>query len=390
MFSKQEYVMRNDKTKQKMLEYGIEVLVVSNPSNMCYLTGYNAWSFYVHQAIILFVDEEEPFWIGRGMDARGAELTTWMKSDNIIYYPDEYVQSTIRHPMDFIAQILSDRGKGRKKVGVEMDAFYYTAKCQERMIFGLPDAEFKDASGLVNWVRVIKSETEISYMKNAALIVEKAMQKAFDHVDVGVRENDVAAAITHAQIYGNDEFGGDYTSMVPMMPAGRHTASPHLTWTEEQYKEGDIVTFEIAGCHHRYHTPMARTMSLGKAPEFVLEVSKVVDEGINETLRHMKPGMTAEDVNTIWSDTIAKHGYEKKSRIGYSIGMSFPPDWGEHTISFRPDDRSILEPNMTFHLMPGIWFDDFGVSITESVRITEDGVEQFTSFDRKIFEKGIV
>ncbi|WP_020006946.1 M24 family metallopeptidase [Salinicoccus albus] len=389
MFSTEEYVMRNDKTKQKMLEYGVEVLVVSNPSNMCYLTGYNAWSFYVHQAVILFVDEEEPLWIGRGMDARGAELTTWMKNDSIIYYPDEYVQSTIRHPMDFIAQVLNRRGKGRKKIGVEMDAFYYTAKCQERMNYGMPNAEFKDASGLVNWVRVIKTETEISYMRNAAQIVEDAMQKAYDLADIGVRENDVAAAITHTQISGNEEFGGDYTSMVPMMPAGRHTASPHLTWTEERYKEGDIITFEIAGCQHRYHVPMARTMSLGKAPEFVLEVGKVVDEGINETLRHMKPGITAEDVNNIWSDTIARHGYEKKSRIGYSIGMSYPPDWGEHTISFRPDDRSILEPNMTFHLMPGIWFEDFGVSITESIRITEDSVEQFTSFDRKIFEKEI-
>ncbi|MBY8910712.1 ectoine hydrolase DoeA, partial [Salinicoccus roseus] len=63
------------------------------------------------------------------------------------------------------------------------------------------------------------------------------------------------------------------------------------------------------------------------------------------------------------------------------------PDWGEHTISFRAGDHTMLQPNMTFHLMPGLWFDNFGVSITESVYITEGGAETFASFDRKIFEK---
>lgn len=141
-----------------MMQYGIEVLVVSNPSNMCYLTGYNAWSFYVHQVVVVFIDEKEPLWIGRGMDSRGAEQTTWMHPQNIMNYPDEYVQSTIKHPMDYVAEVLLEKGKGERKIGVEMDAFYYTAKCHERMLYELPEAELKDASGIVNWVRLIKSK----------------------------------------------------------------------------------------------------------------------------------------------------------------------------------------------------------------------------------------
>ncbi|MBB6449101.1 Xaa-Pro dipeptidase [Geomicrobium halophilum] len=389
MFSYDEYETRMNKTKQKMLEYGVEVLVISNPSNMCYLTGYDAWSFYVHQVVLVFIDEEEPVWIGREMDAEGAKMTTWLSDSRIIPYPDEFVQSTIKHPMDFVAHILNDLGQGTRKIGVEMDAFYYTAMSHERIQLGLPDAEFKNASSVVNWVRVIKSDAEIAYMRKAAYIVESAMQAAYNKVDVGVRENEVAAAIYHAQIYGSDDFGGDYTSIVPMIPSGKYTASPHLTWTDKKYKNGDFLTLEIAGCYHRYHTPMARTMALGKAPDYVLDVGKVVNEGIAKTLQHMKPGITAEEVEDVWSQTIAKHGYVKGSRLGYSIGMSYPPDWGEHTISFRKGDRSILEPGMTFHLMPGIWFDDFGVEITESVHITDEGVETFTSFNREIYEKPV-
>lgn len=390
MFSIQEYETRMNRTKQKMLEYGVEVLILSNPSNMCYLTGYDAWSFYVNQVVIVFVDEEEPLWIGRGMDARGAELTTWMGKQNILHYPDDYVQSTIKHPMDFVAAELEYRGKADRKTGVEMDSFYYTAKCHERLEVGLPLSELKDVGGLVNWIRVYKSQAEINYMQNAAKIVENAMQAAYDKIDAGVRENEVAAAITHAQIYGTETFGGDYTSIVPMIPTGKYTASPHLNWTDKKYKEGDALTIEIAGCYKRYHVPMARTVSVGKVPDYVKEAGKVITDGIYETLEVMKPGITAEEVNSAWSRTIAKHGYEKNSRIGYSIGMSYPPDWGEHTISFREGDRTILEPDMTFHLMPGLWFDEFGVAITEAVLVTDNGVEQFTSFDQNIYEKPVV
>ena len=389
MFTKKEYKTRLNKTKQSMLQHGVEVLVLSNPSNMCYLTGYNAWSFYVHQAVIIFIDEKEPIWVGRGMDAKGAKLTTWMKPENIYTYPDDYVQSSIRHPFDFVAEVLLEKGKGDRKIGVELDAFYYTAKCHERMVIGLPEAELKDTSGLVNWVRLVKSDKEISYMRNAAYIVCQAMSAAYDKIDVGVRENDVAAAIYDAQIYGSDKFGGDYPSIVPMMPRGEQTGSPHLTWTDKKYEKGDLVTIEIAGAYRRYNAPMARTISLGKAEDRVLDVGKVVLEGIEETLAFIKPGHTAAEVSNVWTEVIAKYGYTKESRIGYSVGLSYPPDWGEHTISLRKHDNSILEPNMVFHFMPGMWYNDFGVSITESILVTETGIERLTPFDREIYEKDV-
>ncbi|WP_106587972.1 M24 family metallopeptidase [Salsuginibacillus halophilus] len=374
-------------TKQKMLEYGTEVLIVSNPSNMFYLTGYNAWSFYVHQVVVVMIDVDQPIWIGREMDAHSAQVTTWLDDNHIIPYPDEFVQSTIRHPMDYVANILSELGQGERKIGLEMDAFYFTAMCYERMLQELPNAEFKNASTLTNWVRVIKSEREIDYMRKAAGIVENAVQAAYDTLDVGVRENDVAAAVYHAQIAGTKDAFGDYTSIVPMLPTSENTASPHLTWSDREYKYGDYLTLEIAGAHRRYHSPIARTMAIGDAPQKVKDLSNVVKEGINETLASIKPGMTAEDVESVWRNQIAKHGVEKDSRLGYSIGCSFPPDWGEHTISLRPGDLSVLQPNMTFHLMPGIWMDDYGVEITESILVTEDGCETLADVSRDLLIK---
>jgi ectoine hydrolase len=92
-------------------------------------------------------------------------------------------------------------------------------------------------------------------------------------------------------------------------------------------------------------------------------------------------------VHAAWTRTIERHGLYKDSRCGYAIGLNYPPDWGERTISLRSTDETILEPNMTIHFMPGIWLDDWGIAISEPIRITETGVEAFCDFPRQLFLK---
>ena len=126
-FSISEYLERIQKTRQRMENEGVEVLLIADPANMNYLSGYDGWSFYVPQALIVFIDEEQPIWIGRKQDANGARLTTWLDDDHIIPYPEDYVQAITKHPMDFVADILTEIGQGNRHIGVEMDAYYFTA-----------------------------------------------------------------------------------------------------------------------------------------------------------------------------------------------------------------------------------------------------------------------
>lgn len=108
-------------------------------------------------------------------------------------------------------------------------------------------------------------------------------------------------------------------------------------------------------------------------------------EGLNLTLNGIKPGLTGEDVERIWREHIAKKGFEKESRIGYSMGLNYPPDWGEHTASLRPGDKTILKPDMTFHMILGMWMDNFGFECSESFRVTQTGAKTFAEFERKLF-----
>ncbi|RYG73755.1 M24 family metallopeptidase [Lentibacillus lipolyticus] len=382
-----EFQERLARTKQRMINEGVDLLLVTDPANMNYLTGYDAWSFYVHQMLIVMLEDEQPIWVGRAQDASAALHTTWLDNDHIVAYGDHYVQSDVRHPMDFVCDLLREKKCDNKTIAVELDAYYFTARSYMQLTQGLPNATFKDGTNMVNWVRIIKSDREISYIKHAAKISENAMQVAFDTINEGVRECDVVAEISHAQISGTEDFGGDYPSIVPLLPTGDKTSASHLTWTDDRFQHGDPVIIELAGCYKRYHAPLARTAVIGRPDETMQYVSDVVLEGINAALDAVKPGITCEELEGVWRSVIEKSGIKKESRMGYSMGLNYPPDWGEHTASLRPGDRTVLEPNMTFHLIPGIWMDHMGVEISESFRVTETGCEVLADFPRDLMIK---
>jgi ectoine hydrolase len=388
LFAKDEYLDRIEKTKKRMNSAGIEVLIVADPANMNYLTGYDGWSFYVPQVVTVAVDADEPIWIGRGMDANGAKHTTFLRAEDIIGYPDHYVQNPNRHPMNFVADQMKLRGWEKRSIGVEMDAYYFSARGFSELKKDLPEATFKDANLLVSWVRIIKSAQEIDLMQQAGKIAERVMQTAIDTVSPGIRECDAVAEVYRAQMRGTDAFGGDYPAIVPMMPTGEKTATPHLTWTDDPYGNETAVNLELAACRHRYHSPLARTVYLGSNPPAKLEdTAKIVVEGLHTALDAVRPGVVCEQVELAWRQVIARVGLEKESRIGYSMGLNYPPDWGEHTASLRPGDKTVLQPNMTFHMILGMWMDDWGFECSESFRVTETGCETFADFPRKLFVK---
>lgn len=385
-FSRDEYATRLAKTRDAMSEAGIELLVVTDPTNMAWLTGYDGWSFYTHQCVLI-TDAHDPLWFGRGIDAAGAVRTTYLAEDRILPYADHYVQSTERHPMDYLSEIISDRGFGALHIGLEMDNYYFSAACYTSLLKHLPNAKFKDATGLVNWQRAIKSPQEIEYMNRAARIVEAMHARIYEIIEPGMRKNILAAEIYHTGISGADGHGGDYPAIAPMLPSGMDATAAHLTWDDRELKSGEGTFFEIAGCHRRYHCPQSRTVYLGDVPQKYLDAEKAVLEGIDAGLEKAKPGNLAEDIAAAFFATLRKHGFEKDNRTGYSIGMSYPPDWGERTISLRLGDKTVLEPNMCIHFMPALWLDDGGLEITEPIRITETGAICMTTTPRQLMVK---
>ena len=386
-FSDAEFQRRLAKTRSAMEVAGIDVLFVTDPSNQNWLTGYDGWSFYVHQGVVVLPDAD-PVWWGRNQDANGGRRTVWMTDDRVMGYADNYVQSTERHPMQDLAERLRGMGVQDKRIGVEMDNYYFSAKAYAVLQAELPDATFVDATALVNWQRAVKSDEELVFMRKAAAISEKIMDGLLERVEPGVPKNEVVAEILRDGIRGVDGAWGDYPAIVPLLPSGSDAAAPHLTWDGRDFASGEATFFEISGCYRRYHAPFCRTLFLGKPPQFILDAENALVEGLEAGLEAARAGNRACDIANALAAPLERAGIERGARCGYPIGLSYPPDWGERTISLRAEDETVLEPGMTFHFMPGLWMSDWGLEITESVLITEDGpAETFCDRPRKMFVK---
>lgn len=387
-FTLTEFHSRIAKTRETMVKAGIDTLLISDPSNMNWLTGYDGWSFYVHQCVILPA-AGEPIWYGRGMDANGAYRTCFMTQENIISYPDHFVQSSERHPMDYLCTQLQDRKLATGTIGVEMDNYWFSAASFASLQKYLPNAHFVDATALVNWQRAVKSETELSYMRTAGQLVTKMHQRIFDKVEVGMRKSDLVAEIYDAGLRYDEAIGagGDYPAIVPLLPSGSDASAPHLTWDDAPMKANEGTFFEIAGAYHRYHCPTSRTVFLGKPTQQFLDAEKAVLEGMAAGLEQAKEGNRCEDITLAFFKVLKHYGIETGNRTGYPIGVSYPPDWGERTMSLRPGDKTELQENMSFHFMTGIWMDDWGFEITESIRIGKTAPECLSSVPRQLFVK---
>jgi ectoine hydrolase len=353
---------------------------------MYYLTGYNAWSFYTPQVLVVPASGELVFYT-REVDAPGAVLTTRLPEEQVRAFPERYIHQVDCHPMDWIAADMRERGFGRGVVAVELDSHFYTVRGHEALRAGLPAATIVNAQELVNWVRSVKSPAEIGKMRTAGKIITQVMTTALDVVRPGVRQCDAVAEIYGAAIRGLPDAGGDYASIVPMLPTGQGTGVPHLTWSDAPFVEGEATVLELAGCYQRYHSPLARTVFLGTPPKLLGRTADIVGEGLEAALAAVKPGAQAQDVEQAWRDVISSYGLTKSSRIGYSIGVGYPPDWGERTISIRPGDTTLLQANMTFHMILGMWMDGWGYELSESFVVTDTGADCLADVPRGLTVK---
>ena len=386
-FTNQEFKTRLINVKKSMQKKGIDLLISHDTANMYYLTGYDAWTFYYAQCVIVHTDLDEPLCFVRAQDAGGAFIKTYLKKENIIIYNENYIHKWPKHPYDYLVQIIKERKWDKLSIGLEMDAHYFTAFCYEKIKNGLPNAKIKDSERLVNWVRLVKSEAEINYMKSAALITEKAMHTAMNVINIDVRQCDAVGEIQKSLFYGTENVGGEYASITTLLPTGLGTSASHLTATQDKFKNGESTIIEISGCVKRYHAPLARTVQLGKPEQKKVDAMNATIEALNAGINAVKPGNLANDVAQEFWKVLDKYKIKKESRTGYSIGIGYPPDWGEHTLNIYKGDMTVLKPNVTFHMIAVMQFGDWGVEASESIRVTENGNELLNNFPKELHIK---
>ena len=377
-FPWEEYVSRVDALKSRMAEKTIEILLVTDAANVTYLSGYDANSSYVAQGLIVALDQDEPTIFLRRQDAPAGLYTCYMARGRVLGYPEDLIGNSKANGFDFAADLLKNQFKGRR-LGLELSSI--SAFNAEKLRTILPNHEIVDASGMATWLRIVKSGRELDVMRQAARITDLAMRKAVDVIRPGVRQCDAAAEITATLIRGTPDFGGQNGNF-PLIASGVKTGTSHLTWDDTLFERNTHVAMELGGFRHSYAAGLMRTIALGKPSERLVRLYDGMLAGLEAALETARPGAACSSVATAFGAEVEKAGFLKDSRCGYPIGIN----WLESSASLRTDDPTVLQPNMTFHLMLGMWVEeDFGATLSETICITDTGCDALCSIERTLF-----
>jgi Xaa-Pro dipeptidase len=373
VFPKEEYARRVARLREQMAAKGFDLFLTSGPENIFYLSGQQTPGYYTFQCLCI-PQSGEPFHVLRGLEAMNARLNTLLT--DIEGYADD------THPAAALAASLKRRGWLGKRVAIDRNSWFLTVNIYERLV-----AEFGsllDGSGLVEPLRRVKSRPEIEQMEKSATANDAGMQSGLDAVRAGVSENDVAAAIMNAAI----KAGSEYLGMDPFVTSGPRSGVPHTTWRRRTIESGDLVALETCACYNRYHTAMFRTVGVGRIPQLALDMYKTCEEGLAAAIENLRPGRTCADVHNACQKVIDRDGFTEgyRKRTGYSVGISFAPDWGEGNILSLFHDVDVpLLPGMVFHVPVALreW-GKFTVAVSETVLVTDGAARPLGKLKREL------
>lgn len=371
--SHDEHRERYRRLQAAMHDAGIDTLLSWSPENVYYMTGYDTLGYYFPQCFIASVDSP-PSLVVRHFESPNVERQTWL--DRYVGYRDHESVADV---------VAAEVGRFGGRVATEAQTWAVSPAVATRI------AELVDGivavDGLVEQLRLVKSPAEIALIRQSCRYTEAAMTAAFEAAVPGANEDEVAAAIYSRMIAA----GSTYPSLAPFVSSGPRTFHPHQTWSGRVLEHGDMLWFETGGSAGRYGSGLIRVGAVGEPPAAIAPTITRALEVVNVTLTALidavRPGVTGADAHRVGRQAIVDAGWGDvhRNRSGYSIGVSYPPDWGEGQIySLQDLEVRPLEAGMVFHLVPNVLIPDVaGIAVSETVLVTETGCEALTDFPRE-------
>jgi len=371
-FAPDEYSRRLTNIRTVMAERGIEALLVNTKENIFYLTGYQTFGS-AEQFLVVTLDRD-PLLMLRHLESYLVPYTSVV--NEVITWDDD------DDPVDVLKELLSDYGLADKPLGIEKGSPSFTATLYEALAAKVD--RLVDGSGLIESLRLIKSEAEIELIRQAARYTEAGMRAAIKAVIEGNTDNDVAAAAYEAMT----KAGSEYMATDPIVTSGPRSGIPHTTYYRRRLQRGDAVLIELGADHERYFAPLMRTATVGSPPDIVRNMTQTCIDALNAAIDRIRPGITSAEAHDACQRVIDERGYTDnfRKRLGYCIGVGFKSWNNGHIMSLRKNDQRVLKPGMVFHTPPALRiYNEYGVGVSETILVTETGCEALTNFPRELF-----
>lgn len=379
----------------------MDVLIITEANNLNYVTGYACLSYPHPTFVIVSGEDDQVFWIGREYTCTpAARLTTHLNDVHILSYPEHMAKHVLRggaqrdahDAMSFLADAIAARGWSGKRIGLEYGSRLLSFPQVESLHAKLPNACFVDATTLVEWCRLVKSDAEIGLMRQAGVIADRIMSDAMDGIGAGLRQCDVAGRIYAAMLSGTPEFGGSLSEKI-ILTSGPYVPAMRAPFTDKEFARDQLTNVEIGGCRFGYNVALTRSAVVGRVADDVAMLEGAVIEALEAGLDAARPGRTCAEIARAFMVPLDARRIRTRPWLGYSIGIGMPfQGWFDAPVGIQLDDHTEVRPNMTFHFSPCYWSDNVGgwtMLTSETFRISESGSpETFCSTPRQIYRVG--
>ena len=356
---------------------GLDALLVMNPANVFYLSGFQ--TFAVDGAACLIVPRHgEPAITMDPPEFGSAWISAWI--EDLRGYPPGSDRPA------YAASMLAEHGLDRSRIGTDDAGWGQTPAFRAGLEQSLPQAEFVSAGELFIELRRLKSPAEIEHIRWAALATRAATEAAVATAAAGVTDGEIAGAAYAAMARA----GGEYPCLAPIVTSGRRSGILHSTHKRRTLEHGDTILLEIGACHQRYTAPQMRTLTVGSPSDEVRRAADACIAALDAVLDALRPGAVARDVADVGWRALAAAGDDLvfHGNFGYGIGAGFPPNWADATGFIQRDQSTVLEPGMVFHHPIAVRrLGQFGVAFSETSVITNDGCEILTHGPRALIER---
>jgi Xaa-Pro dipeptidase len=349
---------------------GLDLLLLSAPENIFYLTGLDHWGYFAPHVLIVPA-KGELILVTRAMER--VTVANQVRNARFEGHPDNETAA------DRVAKILSDLGVASRRIGLEAWSAGLPHGMAEVLKRALPSGEWADATGLVDALRRVKSPAERHFIREAARLSDAGAAAAIDATRAGASEREIAAECQRAMTLA----GGTFAGFGPFIRSTARLGEEHTSWSGARLADGDSLFLELSGCVARYHAPLGRLVHVGRVPDGTREMAAICHDAFGAVLAAMRPGALFRDVYAAWQGVVdrADLAHYQRHHCGYLVGVGVPPSWtGGNTVTgLRRDSDIALETGMSFHVLSwlmGTRRGDFFISNT--VLLGEDGPEVLT------------
>ena len=367
-FEPAEYHARLARVQSRLKDRGLDAMLAFLPETVTWLTGYFTRAYGTFQfAIIpaegaptLFCRDVEEYYL-----------------DSTCVFPDRVMWSDSDDQLAVAVGAVTSRVGKAAAIGVEKAAWVLNAARWEAFSEALSGARIEDVSGMVGDMRKIKSEAEIAFQRKAARAAEAGMQAGIDTAGTGVTEREMAAEICAAMIRAGSDLPGP-----GVLSSGERAFHLHGGYSDRVLEHGDIVQLEVTPNSHHYHARFMRPIRVAEASDADHALAEQLIAIQDAAIAEVRPGVSATVPDAIYRDGVLGAGLRETytNKTFYSVGLLLQPNGGE-PLEAHPAATWAFEENMVFHTY--VLARGFGMS--ETIRVTADGCERLTNFDRKLF-----